>query len=172
MGAHLEALKATGWKVLHEVPLPSGADIDHVAIWPPGVFTVNSKHHPGATVWVGDKIVKVNRNGLPYLENSEFDARANRQPPDRMVRLQGARAPGDRCGGRPEDHLPRHPRRGRHRRRTDRLNPAVPAGGASPSQAGTDLQNRAASLRVGPDRQAEHVTPQLSRPTYDQQAMN
>ncbi|MFD9595578.1 nuclease-related domain-containing protein [Kitasatospora sp. NPDC059973] len=74
VGARLEPLKAAGWKVLHGIPLPSGSDIDHVVIGPPGVFTVNSKHHPGATVWVGDKIVKVNRNGFPYLENSEFEA--------------------------------------------------------------------------------------------------
>ncbi|MGV9264281.1 nuclease-related domain-containing protein [Kitasatospora sp. NPDC003701] len=74
VGTHLESLKALGWKVLHGVPLPSGSDIDHVVIGPPGVFTVNSKHHPGATVWVGDKIVKVNRNGFPYVANAEFEA--------------------------------------------------------------------------------------------------
>ncbi|MFH8380689.1 nuclease-related domain-containing protein [Kitasatospora sp. NPDC018058] len=74
VGARLEPLKTAGWRVLHGVPLPSGSDIDHVVIGPPGVFTVNSKHHPGATVWVGDKVVKVNRNGFPYLENSEFEA--------------------------------------------------------------------------------------------------
>ncbi|MFI9319659.1 nuclease-related domain-containing protein [Kitasatospora aureofaciens] len=74
VGSRLGALKTAGWKVLHGVPLPSGSDIDHVVIGPPGVFTVNSKHHPGATVWVGDKVVKVNRNGFPYVENSEFEA--------------------------------------------------------------------------------------------------
>ncbi|WP_371481780.1 nuclease-related domain-containing protein [Kitasatospora sp. NBC_00315] len=74
VGARLESLKAAGWNVLHGVPLPSGSDIDHVVIGPPGVFTVNSKHHPGATVWVGDEVVKVNRNGFPYLQNSEFEA--------------------------------------------------------------------------------------------------
>ncbi|MFF1906833.1 nuclease-related domain-containing protein [Kitasatospora sp. NPDC058218] len=74
VGTRLEPLKALGWKVLHGVPLPSGSDIDHVVIGPPGVFTVNSKHHPGATVWVGDRIVKVNRNGFPYVENSEYEA--------------------------------------------------------------------------------------------------
>ncbi|SOB83403.1 nuclease-related domain-containing protein [Streptomyces sp. 1331.2] len=74
VGARLEPLRAAGWKVLHGVPLPSGSDIDHLVIGPPGVFTVNSKHHPGATVWVGDKVVKVNRNGYPYVENSEFEA--------------------------------------------------------------------------------------------------
>ncbi|MEV7779006.1 nuclease-related domain-containing protein [Kitasatospora sp. NPDC088351] len=74
VGARLDSLRAAGWKVLHGIPLPSGSDIDHVVIGPPGVFTVNSKHHAGATVWVGDKVVRVNRNGFPYLENSEFEA--------------------------------------------------------------------------------------------------
>ncbi|MFE2109143.1 nuclease-related domain-containing protein [Kitasatospora sp. NPDC059463] len=74
VGARLEPLTAAGWKVIHGVPLPSGADIDHLVIGPPGVFTINSKHHPGATVWVGDRTVKINRNGFPYIENSEFEA--------------------------------------------------------------------------------------------------
>ncbi|GAB2733128.1 nuclease-related domain-containing protein [Kitasatospora kifunensis] len=74
VGAALAPLKAVGWKVLHGIPLPSGSDIDHLVVGPPGVFTVNSKHHAGAAVWVGDNTVKVNRNGYPYLANSEFEA--------------------------------------------------------------------------------------------------
>jgi hypothetical protein len=74
VGTALTSLQAADWKVLHGTPLPSGSDIDHLVIGPPGVFTVNSKHHAGAAVWVGDNIVKVNRNGYPYLANSEFEA--------------------------------------------------------------------------------------------------
>ncbi|TYC71366.1 nuclease-related domain-containing protein [Streptomyces sp. CB01881] len=74
VGAALEPLRASGWKVLHGVPLPSGSDIDHVVIGPPGVFTINTKHHPDATVRVGDKMVSVNRNSFPYLANAEFEA--------------------------------------------------------------------------------------------------
>ncbi|MFB7668058.1 nuclease-related domain-containing protein [Kitasatospora sp. NPDC056138] len=74
VGACLERLKPAGWRVLHGIPLPTGSDIDHVVIGPPGVFTVNSKHHPDASVWVGDGAMKVNRSGLPYLQNSEFEA--------------------------------------------------------------------------------------------------
>ncbi|MFJ8430320.1 nuclease-related domain-containing protein [Kitasatospora sp. NPDC094019] len=70
VGGLLDQLRAYGWYVLHAVPLPSGADIDHVVIGPPGVFTVNTKHHPNATVWVGDKRLTVNRNSYPYIEKS------------------------------------------------------------------------------------------------------
>lgn len=75
VGNLLNGLRGSGWYVLHGVPLPSGADIDHVVIGPPGVFTVNTKHHPDASVWVGDKRVTVNRNSYPYIENAEFEAR-------------------------------------------------------------------------------------------------
>lgn len=42
------------WRVLHAVRVGErGADIDHVAVGPPGVFTINAKHHPNSSVWVG-----------------------------------------------------------------------------------------------------------------------
>ncbi|MEV4613889.1 nuclease-related domain-containing protein [Kitasatospora sp. NPDC049258] len=75
VGGLLNSLRGSGWYVLHGVPLPSGADIDHVVIGPPGVFTVNTKHHPDASVLVGDKRVLVNRNSFPYLANAEFEGR-------------------------------------------------------------------------------------------------
>ncbi|WP_157855144.1 nuclease-related domain-containing protein [Kitasatospora purpeofusca] len=73
VGGLLDGLRAYGWYVLHAVPLPSGADIDHVVIGPPGVFTVNTKHHPDAMVWVGDKRLTVNRNSYPYIEKSSLE---------------------------------------------------------------------------------------------------
>ncbi len=40
------------WRVLHAVPVGTGdSDIDHLVIGPGGVFTVNTKHHPGGTSW-------------------------------------------------------------------------------------------------------------------------
>ncbi|MEV0187221.1 nuclease-related domain-containing protein [Kitasatospora purpeofusca] len=42
VGGLLDRLGAYSWNVLHSVPLPNGADIDHVVIWPPGVFAVNT----------------------------------------------------------------------------------------------------------------------------------
>ncbi|WP_214367037.1 nuclease-related domain-containing protein [Pseudonocardia sp. H11422] len=53
--------RPTRWDVLHAVPVgDQGADIDHVVLGPAGVATVNTKHHPGATVWAGDHVVTVN----------------------------------------------------------------------------------------------------------------
>lgn len=64
------------WKVLHAVPVgENGSDIDHVVIGPGGVFTVNTKHHPGASVWVGGDTVMVNGQRVPYVRNSRFEAR-------------------------------------------------------------------------------------------------
>jgi hypothetical protein len=63
------------WRVLHAVPVGErGSDIDHVVIGPGGVFTINAKHHPQATVWVGGETVKVNGYNQPYVRNSRFEA--------------------------------------------------------------------------------------------------
>lgn len=75
IGAELEGLSQHGWRVLHSVPVGAGeSDIDHVLIGPPGVFTVNSKHHPGANVWVVPRQLRVNNQPVPYLRNSRHEA--------------------------------------------------------------------------------------------------
>ena len=52
VGAKLDGLSEHGWHVLHAVPVGDrGTDIDHVLIGPGGVLTLNTKNHPGATVW-------------------------------------------------------------------------------------------------------------------------
>lgn len=64
------------WKVLHAVPVgENGSDIDHVVIGPGGVFTINAKHHPDASVWVGGDTFMVNGQRVPYVRNSRFEAR-------------------------------------------------------------------------------------------------
>jgi hypothetical protein len=84
VAAHLARLERRGWRVLHSVPVGSGsADIDHVAIGPGGVFTLNTKHHPGNRVWVGGEVAMVNGLRLPYVRNSRHEAR-------RASRLLGA----------------------------------------------------------------------------------
>ncbi|WP_205687298.1 nuclease-related domain-containing protein [Cellulomonas endophytica] len=75
IGAELDGLAGHGWRVLHSLPVGErDADIDHVLIGPAGVFTVNSKHHPGASVWVVPKQVRVNGHPVPYLRNSRHEA--------------------------------------------------------------------------------------------------
>ncbi|MER5894817.1 nuclease-related domain-containing protein [Streptomyces sp. NPDC001876] len=76
VGAELDRLVPHGWRVLHSIPLPSGADIDHLVIGPGGVFCLNTKNFSGARIWVGDEAVKVNGGpGRAYLRNSRHEAR-------------------------------------------------------------------------------------------------
>jgi hypothetical protein len=74
VGKRLDRLKRAGWYVLHSAELRSGADIDHIVIGPPGVFTINTKHHAHARIWIGTHTMKVNGAGLHYLRNSEHEA--------------------------------------------------------------------------------------------------
>lgn len=69
-----------GWHVVHAVTVGSrGADIDHVVVGPGGVFTVNSKHHPRAKVWVGGNVFMINGQRHPYVRNARHEAqRASR----------------------------------------------------------------------------------------------
>lgn len=60
VGRELARLSRSGWHALHGIQKGNGGDIDHLLIGPGGVFTINTKTHRGATVWVGDTMVKVN----------------------------------------------------------------------------------------------------------------
>jgi hypothetical protein len=75
VGARLEKLRRHGWHVLHAVPVGErGSDIDHVLVGPGGVYTINTKNHPGGRVWVGRNSVRVNGHPVPYLRNSRHEA--------------------------------------------------------------------------------------------------
>jgi Nuclease-related domain len=74
-GKQLTHLPA-GWHTLHSVPVGShGSDIDHVVIGPGGAFTINTKHHPKSSVWVGGDTFLVNGVRQPYVRNARFEAR-------------------------------------------------------------------------------------------------
>lgn len=75
VGRVLEQLPPGDWRVLHGVQWPGGGDIDHLVVGPPGVLTVNSKHHADASVWVGDAMVRVDGRGTDYLRSSSNEAR-------------------------------------------------------------------------------------------------
>lgn len=75
IGGRLERLVGKGWHVLHAVPVGNrGSDIDHVLVGPGGVYTINTKNRPGASIWVGRHAIKVNGRSEPYLRNSRFEA--------------------------------------------------------------------------------------------------
>jgi hypothetical protein len=74
VGTHLEQL-GPEWTVLQAVPVgKDDSDIDHVLIGPPGVFTVNTKHHSGAKIWVGSRMVMVAGQKTSYLRNSRHES--------------------------------------------------------------------------------------------------
>jgi hypothetical protein len=68
------------WRVLHAVEVGNrGTDIDHIVIGPAGIFTLNTKRHPGGKAWVAERAVQVNRQRTDYLRNSRHEgARASR----------------------------------------------------------------------------------------------
>lgn len=80
VGRRLGKRRAPRWRILHAVPLgDGGVDIDHVVIGPPGVFTLNSKHHPTSRIWVGTHAFVVNGHKTDYLWRSRAEgARATR----------------------------------------------------------------------------------------------
>ncbi|MER7183780.1 nuclease-related domain-containing protein [Streptomyces hyaluromycini] len=71
----LDKLKRHGWFTLHAIQWPSGADIDHLAIGPAGVFAINSKRHRGKTVWYGDTTITVNGSVTRHIAISQSEAR-------------------------------------------------------------------------------------------------
>lgn len=74
VGRELELL-GPEWRILHGVPVGTrGSDIDHVVIGPAGVFTVNTKHHPGASVDVKGDGIFVGRDFQPYVRNARTEA--------------------------------------------------------------------------------------------------
>ncbi|MFF9819009.1 nuclease-related domain-containing protein [Streptomyces sp. NPDC014006] len=85
-GRQLNKLRSRGWFTLHAIQWPSGADIDHLAIGPAGVFSINSKRHRGKTVWYGDTAVTVNGSPTRHIAVSQSEA------------LRVSRALTRRCG--------------------------------------------------------------------------
>ncbi|MGH1552761.1 nuclease-related domain-containing protein [Streptomyces sp. L7] len=71
----LARLRGHGWLALHAVQWATGTDIDHIAIGPAGVFSINSKRHPGKAVWYGDREITVNGSTTHHIAASQSEAR-------------------------------------------------------------------------------------------------
>ncbi|MGI5480695.1 nuclease-related domain-containing protein [Streptomyces lavendofoliae] len=61
VGDALDGLEGAGWRVLHCVPLPGAARIDHLAVGPAGVFVVRTVAARGRRVRIADPVVAVGR---------------------------------------------------------------------------------------------------------------
>jgi hypothetical protein len=46
VGGLLEQMSGGGWRVIHDASLGRG-NVDHILIGPPGIFTIETKSHPG-----------------------------------------------------------------------------------------------------------------------------
>jgi Nuclease-related domain len=62
------------WFARHSVPIGADTkDVDHLVIGPGGVFAINTKHHRGASIWVGDHVLRVNNSNTPHLNIAQGD---------------------------------------------------------------------------------------------------
>lgn len=73
VGQFLAGLGAR-WHVLHGVPLGGRREIAHVAIGPAGVFTVMTRHHPGALLRVDGDTVTVDGRDERYVRAARHEA--------------------------------------------------------------------------------------------------
>ncbi|MFR9800442.1 nuclease-related domain-containing protein [Streptomyces sp. MS06] len=74
-GRKLDKLRGRGWYTLHAIQWASGTDIDHLAIGPAGVLSINSKRHPGKAVWYGDAALTINGSTTRHIAASQSEAR-------------------------------------------------------------------------------------------------
>ncbi|MEO3973241.1 nuclease-related domain-containing protein [Streptomyces sp. CAU 1734] len=77
VGSELNRLGRHGWYVLHAVPLPREADIDHLLIGPGGVFCIGTEHHEGGSVRVDNDSLTVD-GGPPQPCPTRIRAGAHR----------------------------------------------------------------------------------------------
>ena len=80
------------WTSFHALPIgKKGSDIDHIVIGPGGIFTINTKHHAGRTVWVAGRGLMVSGQKQPYIRNAEYEAgRVTKLLRERMPLLPAA----------------------------------------------------------------------------------
>lgn len=65
-----------GWAALHSLPVGrDGADIDHLIVGPGGIFTVTTKDHIDASIWVAGRTVLVAGSSRPIVQKAEAEAR-------------------------------------------------------------------------------------------------
>lgn len=75
IGVELNTLYRHGWGLLHSIPTANGlGDIDHLAIGPGGVWSVNSKKHPAGQIVVDGDTMRVGRVRVDYIASARREA--------------------------------------------------------------------------------------------------
>lgn len=73
VGRRLSHLPAC-WSVIHDLPIDGAeANIDHIVLGPPGVFTINAKNLNGK-VWVGDHALLHNGTKTDFYRKARWEA--------------------------------------------------------------------------------------------------
>lgn len=68
--------RASAWWVVHSVEVGTGSsDIDHIVGGPPGVFIINTKHHPTGRVKISGDTILVNQRNTDYVTKAQAEAR-------------------------------------------------------------------------------------------------
>jgi hypothetical protein len=70
----LARLGRDGWDVLRAVTRHDEAEVGHLVIGPPGVFTINTLYHPKARIRIGGQVVWVDNSLHEYLRNARAEA--------------------------------------------------------------------------------------------------
>jgi hypothetical protein len=85
VGQALATLPPTHWRVLHDLPIGDrGANVDHLVIGPPGVFTINTKHLSGR-VDVDREQIRRNGRATRFLDAAVREADRVRAVLERAV---------------------------------------------------------------------------------------
>ncbi|MEJ3655623.1 nuclease-related domain-containing protein [Actinomycetes bacterium KLBMP 9759] len=67
------------WRVLHSIPVGARPrDIDHLLIGPPGVVTINTKHHRGGRLVVDGDAISIDDITTEYVARSREEAAVTR----------------------------------------------------------------------------------------------
>lgn len=80
VGTALETELVDKAHILHSIPVGNeGSDIDHLVISTKGVFSINTKNHPGSKIVCAENTVRVQGATMtkkhPYARNSRYEAR-------------------------------------------------------------------------------------------------
>ncbi|MGO4690636.1 nuclease-related domain-containing protein [Glaciibacter sp. 2TAF33] len=80
------------WTAFHALPIgKNGSDIDHLVIGPGGIFTINTKHHAGKSVWVAGRTLMVSGQKQSHIRNADYEAgRVTKLLRQRMPQLPSA----------------------------------------------------------------------------------
>lgn len=97
-----QARRQAQWRVLHSVPLGDGErDIDHVLVGPPGIVTINTKHHRGGRLVIHGDLISVDEFRTTYVQQARSEAAIAAAAVGARLRAAGHHALAERLAVHP-----------------------------------------------------------------------